>query len=184
MTAQSGKVRMSVQAPPPPMSLRRFSPSTVLGLLVVLPTLIGLAVTLSSRTRPLPSALIWWTVLVAAIEYLPVSTWSGVTVSLGYPLLIAVAFTYSPEAAALVAFLGASDPRELTRDVTVLRALFNRCQVTLAVLAASMVFHAMSSAHQPLSEMIPAALVATVADYAISIGLVTAGVSLVYRASP
>ena len=166
------------------MSLRRFSPSTVLGLLVVLPTLLGLAIALSSRTEPLPTALIWWTVLVAGIEYLPVSTWSGVTVSLGYPLLIAVAFTYPPEAAALVAFLGASDPRELTREVTLLRALFNRCQVTLAVLAASTVFHALSSAHQPLSDMIPAALVATVADYAISIGLVTAGVSLVYRASP
>ena len=170
--------------PSPPMSLRHVSASTVLGVLVVVPTLVGLGIALASRTTPLPTALIWWTILVAAIEYLPVSTWSGVTVSLGYPLLIAVAFTYAPEAAALVAFLGASDPRELRREVTPLRALFNRCQVTLAVLAASIVFHALSSVHQPLAHMIPAALVATVADYAISLGLVTAGVSLVYRVRP
>jgi signal transduction histidine kinase len=175
---------MSSQQTVQPMSLRRLSGSTAFGLIVVVPTLVGLGVALASRTSPLPAELIWWTILVAAVEYLPVSTWSGVTVSLGYPLLIAVAFTYAPEAAALVAFLGASDPRELKREVSVLRALFNRCQVTLAVLAASVVFHALSTAHQPLSDMIPAALVATVADYAISLGLVSAGVSLVYGVNP
>jgi signal transduction histidine kinase len=166
------------------MSLRRPSASTILGLVVVAPTLVGLTLALAARTTRLSSDLIWWTILVATIEYLPVPTWSGVQVSLGYPLLIAVAFFFAPEAAALVAFLGASDPREVTRDVTPLRALFNRCQVTLAVLAASIVFHSLSSVHEPLADMIPAALVATVADYAISLGLVTAGVSLVYRVNP
>jgi signal transduction histidine kinase len=42
----------------------------------------------------------------------------------------------------------------------------------------------LSSVQHPLKDMIPAALVATVADYAISIGLVTAGVSLVYKVNP
>jgi signal transduction histidine kinase len=166
------------------MSLRRFSPSTLLGLVVTAPTMAVLTYALITGDTPLPPSLIWWTLLVAAIEYMPVPAWSGVTVSLGYPLLIAVAFTYQPEAAALVAFLGASDPREARREVTILRALFNRCQVTLAVLAASAVFHALATVQEPLSRMIPVALVATVADYAISLGLVAAAVSIVYRIQP
>jgi signal transduction histidine kinase len=168
----------------PAMSLRRFTPSTLLGLVVTIPTIGGLTYLLITSNQPLPPELIWWTLLVAAIEYMPVPAWSGVTVSLGYPLLIAVAFTFQPEAAALVAFLGASDPREVRHEVTILRALFNRCEVTLAVLAASTVFHALSNMEEPLSHTIPAALVATVADYAISLGLVTAAVSIVYRVRP
>lgn len=166
------------------MSLRHFTPSTLLGLAVTIPTIAGLTYALITSDRALPAKLIWWTLLVAAIEYMPVPAWSGATVSLGYPLLIAVAFTFQPEAAALVAFLAASDPREVRREVTLLRALFNRCQVTLAVVAASAVFHALATVHQPLSQMIPAALVATVADYAISLGLVAAAVSLVYGVKP
>lgn len=166
------------------MSLRRFTFSTFLGLSVTIPTIGGLTYALIVSDRVLSPSLIWWTLLIAAIEYMPVQAWSGATVSLGYPLLIAVAFTFPPEAAGLVAFLAASDPREVNRDVTVIRALFNRCQVTLAVLAASIVFHELSSVRDPLSHMIPAALVATVADYAISLGLVAAAVSLVYSVKP
>ncbi len=166
------------------MSLKRFTRATMLGLAVTVPTIAGLTYLLITSDRPLSPQLIWWTLLVAAIEYMPVPAWSGATVSLGYPLLIAVAFTYQPEAAALVAFLAASDPREVRREVTLLRALFNRCQVTLAVFAAGAVFHALANVHQPLSRMIPAALVATVADYAISLGLVAAAVSMVYGVRP
>jgi signal transduction histidine kinase len=95
--------------------------------------------------------------------------------------LTAVAILYSPWAAALVAFLGVVDPREFKRQINPLRALFNRCQVTLAVLAASATYHALATAESPLRLMVPAALVATVVDYAINIGLVTAGAALVYR---
>ena len=61
--------------------------------------------------------------------------------SMGFPLLIAVGFLYSPVAAGGVALIGSFDLRELNRQVTPLRAVFNRCQVALSVTAASAVFH-------------------------------------------
>jgi signal transduction histidine kinase len=122
--------------------------------------------------------------MVAAVELLPVSTWAGVQVSLGFTLLTAVAILFNPAAAALVALLGECDPREYRREVTIVQALFNRCQVALAVLASSEVFHALSSVHRPLSQMIPAALVATVVDYVINLTLVTFAVSFGYGDRP
>jgi signal transduction histidine kinase len=102
-------------------------------------------------------------------------------VSLGFPLLAAVAITYPPGLAAGVALIGSFDPRELKRELGPLRALFNRSQIALAVFAASGVFHALSSPDADLVKIIPAALVATVVDYAINIGLVVIAVSLIYR---
>ena len=82
-----------------------------------------------------------WAVLIGLVELLPVPAWRGLTISVGFPLLMVVAFLYAPAAAAAVALVGASDPREFRGEVTILRALFNRCQVALSVLAASAVFH-------------------------------------------
>ncbi len=166
------------------MTVRPFTGASALGLFVTLSTLAGLTYLLYRRTEPIPVAVIAWTVLIAAIELLPVATWGGVQMGVGYPLIIAVAFYYPPEVAALVGFLSASDPRELRREVSPLRAFFNRCQVTLAVLAASTVFHALSSTNRVLLLMIPPALLAILVDYVINIGLVTAGASLVYRVKP
>ncbi len=55
-----------------------------------------------------------------------------------------------PEVAALVALVSASDPREFRGEVTLLRALFNRSSIAIAVLAASGVFHAVASVHSPV----------------------------------
>ncbi|HEY7686935.1 MAG TPA: sensor histidine kinase, partial [Gemmatimonadales bacterium] len=122
--------------------------------------------------------------MIAAVELLQVPTWRGVQVSVGYPMVIAVALTYQPEVAALVALVSASDPREFRREVSLLRALFNRCQVTLAVLAASAAFHAFSSVSEEFLQILPAALLAIVVDYAITLSLVTTGVALLYGVRP
>ncbi len=152
-------------------------------LAVVLPTLLGLVLNAVQEWREFEPELISWVVLIAVVELLPASTWSGVQVSLGFPLLAAAAIVYPPGVAATVAFLGSFDPRELKRDISPLRALFNRSQVTLAVLAASAVFHFLSGVDQPLVYMIPAALVATVVDYAINISLVSFIVAIVHQLS-
>ena len=99
-------------------------------------------------------------------------------------MLTAVAILYPPGAAALVAFLGSSDPREFRGEINPLRTLFNRSQVALAVLAASATFHALGSHEDPLVQMVPPALLATVVDYAINISLVAVAVSLIYQAVP
>jgi signal transduction histidine kinase len=166
------------------MSFRSPNKASLFGALVVFPTLAGLTYLLATRTEPLPVAIIPWTLLIAGVELLQVPTWRGVQVSVGYPMVIAVAFTYQPEVAALVALLSASDPREFRREVSVLRALFNRCQVTLAVLASSAAFHAFADVSDDFIKLLPAALLAIVVDYAITLSLVTVGVSLLYRVKP
>jgi signal transduction histidine kinase len=166
------------------MSLRRFSASTLLGLLVVVPTAVFLTAQSLDPGLDLNPIVLAWIALIAAIELLPVPTWHGVQVSVAYPLLIAIALAFPPEVAAIIAFTSSFDPRELKREITVLRALFNRSQVTLAVFAASSVFHSLSSLTDPFGTVIPAALLSTVVDYVISLGLVAAAVSITYRAAP
>jgi signal transduction histidine kinase len=169
---------------PRTMSFRQPNLASLFGLLVVLPTFGMLAFLLLGRDQPVPMDVIPWVVLIALVELLPVATWGGVTVSVGYPLIMAVAFTFAPEVAALVALVSASDPREFRGEVTLLRALFNRSSIALAVLAASWVFHAVSSVQAPVAEMFAAALLAIVVDYVINLGLVTTGVCLLYRFRP
>ena len=166
------------------MHLRPFTAATAYGLLVVLPTLVLVGYLLTRSAAPVSLALLLWVVMVAAVELLPVSTWAGVQVSLGFTLLTAVAIIFAPPLAGLVALLGECDPREYRREVSLVQALFNRSQVALAVMASSAVFHQLSSVGHPLTSMIPAALVATVVDYMINIGLVTTAVSVGYGDRP
>jgi signal transduction histidine kinase len=166
------------------MSVRHPTRTTFFALLVCLPTVGGIAYLLVDARDQLSLSFIPWLLLVAAVELLPVPTWRGVQVSLGFPLLIAVAIIYPPAVAALVALLGSFDPRELRREITVLRAVFNRCQVALAVLAASSIFHAFANVNEPLVEIVPVALLATLVDYLINLGLVTVGGTLAYGVAP
>src|SRR5437588_13086656 len=110
---------------------------------VVVPTLgllSYLAVSAPSHLRP---ALLLWALLLAFVELLPVPFWKDLHLSMGFPLLIAVGFLYAPVAAGSVALVGSFDLRELKREVSPLRAVFNRSQVALSVTAASAVFHAL-----------------------------------------
>jgi signal transduction histidine kinase len=78
--------------------------------------------------------------------------------------------------------VGSFDPRELRGDVTVLRALFNRCQVSLSVLAASSVFHVLAGPDgidaTPTWVLIVPAMVAAIADYGVNTAMVTVFTSL------
>ena len=153
-------------------------------LAVILPTFVLGAVLISRNPAAFDhGVLIFWACLIALVELLPVPAWRGLTISVGFPLLMVVAFLYEPVAAAAVALVGASDPREFRREVTVLRALFNRCQVALSVLAASAVFHGLTPFDfqtDPDSEVVllVAAACASLVDYAVNSSLVTVFVSL------
>jgi len=152
--------------------------------LVVLPTLVGVAFLATRSAGQIREDAVWllvWGILTAGVELMPVPTWHGVQVSMGFPLLIAVALIYLPAEASLVALLGSFDPREFKGEVTLLRALFNRSQVALAVLASSSVFHAVAKVEEPWTKVLPAALLATLVDYSINLGLVAVVVSLAYR---
>lgn len=129
--------------------------------------------------------LVVWVIIVALVELIPVPMWRGTIISIGFPLLMVVAFLYEPVAAATVAFLAASDPRELRREVDILRALFNRCQIALAVGAAGAIFHAITSIDSTnAADLLIAASFAAVADYLVSATFVALGASLLYRMHP
>ncbi|HEX2030929.1 MAG TPA: sensor histidine kinase [Actinomycetota bacterium] len=155
------------------------------GVLLATAAVIGTTVALSglgldpgdSRVQALPL----WTVLIAVVELLHVQVWRSVQVSIGVPLLMAVAFYYSPQIAGLVGFLASSDPRELRREVTVSRALFNRAQVALSVFFASLTFHGLGGT--PLSWLgaLRGAPAAVLVDFVVNTTLVSLLASLMFR---
>jgi signal transduction histidine kinase len=151
---------------------------------VVLPT-VGILGVLFLREPPSDWRLLLWIATIAAIEALPVPAWHGLQVSVGFPLLMVVAFVYAPVPAAVAAFISASDPRELRREIPLVRAFFNRSQVALSILAASATFHALADLRtSPALALGPAALLAAVVDYAINSGMVAAAVSISSHLSP
>src|SRR6266550_6410006 len=119
---------------------------------VIVPTLGMIAYLAASRPSHLTHHpdLLLWAGLLALVELLPVPFWRDMHLSMGFPLLIAVGFLYTPVAAGSVALVGSFDLRELKREVSPLRAVFNRSQVALSVTAASAVFHAVASVRSPI----------------------------------
>src|SRR5215216_1113020 len=93
---------------------------------VVVPTLGGLTVAIARDGGPESTAdllaLVGWILIIALVELIPVPVWRGVHISMGFPLMMVVAFMYPPQAAAAAALLAASDPREFKREVGLLRA--------------------------------------------------------------
>lgn len=131
------------------------------------------------------ASLVFWALTVAVVEVLPVPAWRGLQISVGFPLLMVVAFLYPAPSAAIAAFLGALDPREFRREVSLLRALFNRSQVALSVLAASAAFHAIADFEtSPTLVLAAAALLAAVVDYGVNSGIVAVGFALKTGMSP
>jgi signal transduction histidine kinase len=156
---------------------------------VVVPTLLGIAYCLRANGDPLTQdellQLVIWVFVVALVELIAVPMWRGTTLSMGFPLLMCIGFLYIPPATALVAFLAASDPRELKREVGLLQALFNRCQVALSVWAASAIFHSLAAVDTSSAPtLVGAAALAAVADYLVNATLVCIGASLYYEMPP
>jgi signal transduction histidine kinase len=91
-------------------------------------------------TVPSLTTFLFWTVLLLAVELLPVSLAFGTSVTMGFPLHLAVSIVFPPWAAMLVTGISAFDVREIRRDISLHRALFNRSQIMLAAGLASLVF--------------------------------------------
>ena len=129
---------------------------------------------------PIPFNPEWliWSILIAGIEFLPVPAWRGLTISVGFPVLIMVAILYPAGGAGAIALIGALDPREFRREVSLGAALYNRSQVALSVVAASAIFHIFHDPTLPLNKsrivvVVGAAALAALADYAVNASLVT-----------
>ena len=123
---------------------------------------------------------LFWTVLIALVELLPVPAWRTLQVSMAFPLATAVAILYQPGIAGLILLLGSSDPREFRREVPLLRAVFNRTQVALATAAASAAFHALGGDLKSWGPLLAAAPAAVIADYLVNTALVSVSVSRIH----
>jgi signal transduction histidine kinase len=155
---------------------------------VVVPTVLALGWASSRALAKLGGRDSWdlviWILVIASVELIPVPLWRGTIISMGFPLLMAVAFLYPPAVAGSAAFLAASDPRELRREVGLLQALFNRSCIALAVWAAGAVFHSLVTLDDPPLALVVAALLAAIVDYIVNFGVISIMASLHYRTNP
>lgn len=179
----------SVSSPPPAPVRESTRREQVFELAVFLPTVLALGWVSSAAVDVLTPTqtieLVVWIVVTAAVELIPVPLWRGTTISMGFPLLMVVAFLYPPAVAGAAAFLAASDPREVRREVTVLRALFNRSVIALSVWAASGAFHALVDIDSsPAWALIAAAVLAAGVDYLVNFGVISLIASLHYKTTP
>jgi signal transduction histidine kinase len=116
--------------------------------------------------------LVFWSVLVAVVNFFPLSV-GDLQLTLDMPLLLAVALLYPVEVAALVTLLAAMDQREIRRQVSLSRAVFNRCQVALTVWLAGVVLGALGTDLENWPFAIGGALVALASSYVANVLLVS-----------
>jgi signal transduction histidine kinase len=169
---------------PRAIAFRALNPASVYALVVSVPVIIGIAAGAWATRSEFELVMIGWVVLVAVAELLPVPATRNIHVSIGFTLLTAVGILFAPVWAAAIALVGSSDLSELRRETTVLKAVFNRAQVALAVLLASATFHALANIHvDPPYIVVAATLVGSLVDYVTNLTLVIVGTSLMYRTS-
>jgi signal transduction histidine kinase len=93
------------------------------------------------------------------------------------PLLLAAAFIFGPLVSGLIALLGAVDIRELRREISWPRAVWNRSQTSISVICASVIFSELSDLGDwPLTPLV--ALVALGVDVIVNYVIVAYGTSL------
>jgi signal transduction histidine kinase len=85
--------------------------------------------------------ILGWVLLVGLTSLVPVPTGRGAELSMDLPVLLAAAIVFQPAVAGAIAFLGAVDPREWKREVSLWMSVYNRAQIALSVIAASLAFH-------------------------------------------
>jgi len=141
---------------------------------IVVPTMVLIAVLIVTSDLPFIPVLLLWSLLIGLIELMPVPAWRGLTISVGFPVLMMIAILYPPGTAGLLTFLGMTDPRELRREMPLAAALFNRAQVALSVVAASVVFRSTSDVSASATwVLLASASAAAVVDYLVNASLVT-----------
>jgi signal transduction histidine kinase len=125
-----------------------------------------------------------WTAIVAAVDLVPVRVWGSVSVSMSFPVTLAAGMVFLPTEAALVAFVGSFDPRELKGGVSLAKSVFNRSQVAASVMAGSALFHGLGGAILDWPMVLLPGLTALLVDAAINFILVVSAVAIEDRMAP
>jgi len=144
--------------------------STLFQLLVVVPMVGFLIVSFPDyRDDFLQPPVFLFIATVAIVDLIPVPAWGGMQLSLSFPILLGVAIVFPPPVAALIAFLGSFDPRELQLRIPPLRAVFNRAQMALSTLVGSALFHLVATTESPVGRLILGVVLAAIAAYLVNL---------------
>ena len=122
-----------------------------------------------------------WALLIACASSLPVQSGRGAWLSLDLPLLLAVGFVFGPAVGGLVGLLGGMDRRELHREISRVRAIFNRAQVSLSTMAGASAFAVLGgqTGKWPLAAV--AGFAGLAADCAVNYTMVALSTSITQR---
>jgi len=146
---------------------------TLYQLAVVIPLALYLLLTLPElRSELFDVSVLYFIVAVAVVDLIPVPGWGGLQLSLSFPLLLGVAIIFDPPVAGAIALLGSMDPREFRREVSPLKALYNRNQMALSVVAGSALFHLVAEADSEWYQLLLGIVFAAMAAYTINASLV------------
>lgn len=97
------------------------------------------------------------------------------------PAAIAAGIILQPVQLAVVAFVGILDAREFRREITPLRSVFNRCQVSVADTVASIVMHRLRDSPTAGPSVLVLALVGVSVALAINYAFVATVIALEFR---
>jgi hypothetical protein len=111
--------------------------------------------------------LLAWLIAIAVTDLLYVPLW-GTTLAMSFPILLAAAMLFSPAVAGLLALVGTTDQRELRRQISIGRSLFNRSQIALSVFAGSWLFHVAGADLYDWPLVLPIAALALVTDSTVN----------------
>ena len=122
--------------------------------------------------------LILWVALVGSASLVPLTSKAGPALVMDLPILLGAGFVFGPMFAGLLGLVGCIDIRELRREVSVSRALLNRAQISLSVMAAALVFHSLGGELGVWPWAALVGLLALSADCAVNYTLVALATSL------
>jgi signal transduction histidine kinase len=124
------------------------------------------------------SQLLPWLLVVVAADLLPVPIWGSVELMMSFPVLLASALVFPPYIAGCISFVGTLDLREFRGEISPLRDLYNRSNVTISVVVASWIFHGFGISALDWPEVLAVTFVALVADMVVNFSLVFLGAHL------
>jgi signal transduction histidine kinase len=124
------------------------------------------------------SQLLPWIAVVVVADLLPVPIWGSVELMMSFPVLLASALVFPPYIAGSLSFVGTLDLREFRGEITPLRDLYNRSNVTISVFVASWIFHGFGMGVLDWPVVLALTFVALVADMVVNFSLVIVGAHL------
>ena len=142
------------------------------------------AITSGEGFRDAGWGLAAWVVVVAAVGAASLPFESGQALGLDMPVLLSVGYLFGPVVAGVTAFVAYVDARELRGEIPLERALFNRAQTSLSVMAATGVFAVVVSGGDGWPIALLAAFLAVGTDCLVNYGTVVAVLCLHERITP